>query len=62
MVTTTSPSEFLAPYYERAPVILAPNEHAAWLGEDRVRDVGELPQPYPLSRCGPTGSAPRSTM
>ncbi len=29
------------------PVILALDDHAAWLGEDAARDVAELLRPYP---------------
>ena len=29
------------------PVILAPADHAGWLGEDQVRDMAELLRPYP---------------
>lgn len=29
------------------PVILAPDDHAAWLGEQEVREATELLRPYP---------------
>jgi putative SOS response-associated peptidase YedK len=29
------------------PVILAPDDYPAWLGEDAVRDAAELLRPYP---------------
>lgn len=31
----------------RGSEILAPDDYAAWLGEDAARDVAELLRPYP---------------
>jgi len=33
--------------HDRMPVILPPDDHAAWLGEDAAREVSELFRPYP---------------
>jgi putative SOS response-associated peptidase YedK len=46
-IVTTSANQLLRPLHDRMPVILAPDDHAAWLGEDAVREVGELLRPYP---------------
>jgi putative SOS response-associated peptidase YedK len=46
-IVTTSANQLLRPLHDRMPVILAPDDHAAWLGEDRVRDITELLRPYP---------------
>ncbi len=42
-----SASQLLRPLHDRMPVILAPDDYPAWLGEDVVRDVVELLRPYP---------------
>ena len=46
-IITTSANHLVRPLHDRMPVILAPDDHAAWLGEDPVRDVAELLRPYP---------------
>ncbi len=46
-IVTTAANRLLRPLHDRMPVILAPADHAAWLGEDQVRDVAELLRPYP---------------
>jgi putative SOS response-associated peptidase YedK len=33
--------------HDRMPVILAPDDYLAWLGEYAARDVAELLRPYP---------------
>ncbi len=46
-IITTSANHLVCPLHDRMPVILAPDDYPAWLGEDAVRDVLELLRPYP---------------
>ena len=46
-IVTTAANQLLRPLHDRMPVILAPDDHAAWLGEDAARNVAELLRPYP---------------
>jgi len=46
-IVTTSANQLVRPLHDRMPVILAPDDYAAWLGEDEVREVTELLRPYP---------------
>jgi len=46
-IVTTAANHLLRPLHDRMPVILAPDDCAAWLGEDAVRAVSELLRPYP---------------
>lgn len=46
-IIATSGNQHLRLLHDRMPVIQAPADYAAWLGEDAVRDVGELLAPYP---------------
>ena len=46
-IITTAANQLLRPLHDRMPVILPPDDYAAWLGEDAARDVAELLQPYP---------------
>jgi len=43
-IVTTTPNETLAPLHDRMPVILAPEDHDAWL--DPSRDEAPLLRPY----------------
>ena len=46
-IITTSANQLVRPLHDRMPVILAPDDYPAWLGEDAVREVAELLRPYP---------------
>ena len=46
-IITTSANQLVRPLHDRMPVILAPDDYPAWLGEDPAREVAELLQPYP---------------
>ena len=46
-IITTSANRLLRPLHDRMPVILPPDDYAAWLAEDAARDVAELLRPYP---------------
>jgi putative SOS response-associated peptidase YedK len=47
VIITSAANQLLRPLHDRTPVILAPDDHAAWLGEDAARDIAELLRPYP---------------
>jgi putative SOS response-associated peptidase YedK len=46
-IITTSADQLVRPLHDRMPMILAPDDYAAWLGEDAIREVGELLRPFP---------------
>ena len=46
-IITTAANQLLRPLHDRMPVILAPDDYPAWLGEDAARNVAELLRPYP---------------
>ncbi len=46
-IITTSANQLVRRLHDRMPVILAPGDYAAWLGEDTAREVSELLRPYP---------------
>lgn len=47
-ILTTTANELLAPLHDRMPVILHPNDYAAWLDVDQKPDaLGYLFEPYP---------------
>ena len=52
-VCQPSANQLLRLPHDRMPVILAPDDYPAWLGEDAVRDVAELIRSYPSEdmRC-----------
>ena len=64
-IVTTIANQLLRPLHDRMPVILAPDDHAAWLGEDAARDVAELLRPYPSEamwayRVSPVVNSPKN--
>jgi putative SOS response-associated peptidase YedK len=44
---TTEANQLARRVHDRMPVILAPDDYEAWLGENSVRDVADLLGPYP---------------
>src|SRR5208282_5526630 len=46
-IITTEANQLARHIHDRMPVILAPDDYAAWLGENSVREVSELLKPYP---------------
>ena len=46
---TTQPNEVMAPIHDRMPVIIAPEDYAAWLDRD-AREAMKYVRPYPAER------------
>ena len=58
---TTDPNELMRPIHDRMPVIVAPEDYAAWLDREQ-RDAAELMRfvrPYPAERMGAYPVSPR---
>ena len=48
-IITTAANGIVATFDDRMPVILLPDDYAAWLGDDALYDTVKLLQPYPSS-------------
>ena len=46
-ILTTTPNDLMAPIHKRMPVILRPEQEAAWLDTDSDRDWQRALGPYP---------------
>jgi len=60
-VITTAPNEICAPIHDRMPVILAPQNYAAWLGEESATQdqLTSILKPYPADRMTTYPIAPQ---
>ena len=62
-IVTTAANPLLAPIHDRMPVIVAPEDYAAWLGEQATtpETLRALLRPFPAERmtAAPVGAAPR---
>jgi len=47
---TTDANAMIAPIHDRMPVILGPEDWAAWLGEEPIADPAALLKPFPAER------------
>jgi putative SOS response-associated peptidase YedK len=56
-LVTTVPNELMRPIHDRMPVIVAPEDYAAWLGSSE--DAGGLLRAYPAERMRAHAVSPR---
>jgi putative SOS response-associated peptidase YedK len=56
-LVTTAPNELMRPIHDRMPVIIAPEDYAAWL--DPANDAAALLRSYPASRMRAHAVSPR---